>query len=264
MRSRLLPIALLLALAGVSAASADGEGLTYAGATTLQRDFMPAAAHAFQQETGIPFRLEGGNSDPGIRALQAGLVNVAGSGRFLHPPEKAAGLVGTLIGWDAMVVLVHQSNPVKNLTMEQLQGIFSGRIDNWSQVGGPNQPILVITAPQGSGMRDSLQDNLGIKEFTRREITAALVADADLQVAAMPVAICALSKSMADAAEVKIIEVNGILPAQETVASQAYPLVKPLLLVTRGKPEGAVAAFIDFCLGPKGQEIISRKFFRAR
>lgn len=261
--ARLFAVSLCAALLAVSSPAA-GEMLKYAGATTLQRDFMPEAAQLFLIETGIPFQISGGNTDPGLRALQTGLVNLAGSGRFLRPEEKAAGLVETLIGWDAIVILVHQTNPVGNLTREQLRGIFSGHLTNWRQVGGADQPILVITSPQGSGMRQSVQDDLGLTAYTPKAITAALVADGDRQVAALPAAIAAISRSMVDVAEVKAIQVDGIAPSQETVAAQSYPLIKPLLLVTRGKPAGPVARFLHLALGDRGQEILARKFYRLR
>ncbi|MBE0598531.1 MAG: phosphate ABC transporter substrate-binding protein [Desulfuromonadales bacterium] len=263
---RLVPL-LVTSLASLLLASwapASDEVITYAGATTLQRDFMPPAAQLFLRQTGIPVRLTGGNSDPGLAAVQTGAVKLAGSGRYLRPEEKRGGLVETLIGWDAIVIGVHRSNPVNNLSLRQLQEIFSGRLVNWRQVGGEDQPILVITSPKGSGMRQAVQHNLGLDSFTPQEITAALVADGDRQVAALPLAICALSQSMADSEEVKIIQVDGLFPTRETVAAQSYPLIKPLLLVTRGKPAGAVARFITMALSDQGQDIMAQKFYPLR
>jgi ABC-type phosphate transport system substrate-binding protein len=160
------------------------EILSYAGATTLQHDFMPEAAQLFHQETGISFRITGGNTDPGIKALLQEKVRIAGGGRFLRPEEKAAGLVGTLIGWDPIVIIVHRTNPIDNLTREQLGGIFSGRIRNWREVGGEDQPILVVSSPPGSGMRVTVQKEILKNEaYTAREIISLLVADDDRQVA---------------------------------------------------------------------------------
>jgi phosphate transport system substrate-binding protein len=241
------------------------QPLRYAGATTLQLDFMPEAARIFQTKSGITFDISGGNTDPGLKALQSGKVDVAGAGRFLTAAEKAAGLVETQIGWDALVVVVHQNNPVENLSLAQLRGIFTGRIANWQEVGGNDQPILVITCVEGSGMRSTVKKEiLKGEEFTNREIVAAIVADADRQIAQFPVAITAISKSMVDVPGVKILQVDGVAPDQTNIVAQRYPLIKPLTLVTIKAPRGDVARFIEFVLDPEGQRVMARKFFPAK
>jgi phosphate transport system substrate-binding protein len=254
----------LLLLCGLFASPSliMAQPLRYAGATTLQIDFMPEAARAFQAKSGVTFEIAGGNTDPGLRALQADKIDLAGAGRFLSAAEKATGLVETLVGWDALVIVVNQANPVGNLSMAQLRDIFAGRIVNWREVGGSDQPILVVTSPEGSGMRSTVKKEiLKGEEFTARGIVAALVADADRQVAQFPVAITAISKSMVDAEGVKVIQVDGISPDQTSIAARRYPLVKPLTLVTLQTPRGEAARFIEFVLNPEGQRIMARKFF---
>ncbi len=252
----------LLLLSFLPAPVRAEEILSYAGATTLQRDFMPEAAQLFRQETGISFRIAGGNTDPGLKALLDGKVLIAGAGRFLRPEEKASGLVGTLIGWDPIVIMVHRTNPIDSLTRKQLQGIFSGRIRNWREVGGEDLPILIVSSPQGSGMRATVQKEILKDEaYTTREIISVLVADADRQVAGLPAAIGAISKSMVEDPEIRVICVDGICPDAKTINGMEYPLVKPLLLVTRGKPIGTTARFIAFALGRRGQKILARKFY---
>ncbi len=266
-RKRLALVFLVLGLSlGLEAfaASQGPEHLRYAGATTLQRDFMPKAAWAFEARTGVTFGILGGNTDPGLQSLLAGKVDIAGAGRFLTDREKVAGLVETLVGWDPLAVVVHQSNPVENLGLKALQGIFSGRLASWKEVGGFDQPILVVTSPEGSGMRATVQEEILQGEaFSPHHLTSVLVEGVDLQVAHFPIAVCAVSRSMVDAPGIKILRINGLELNEENVRNGSYPLLKPLLLVTRGEPRGAADDFIRFALSSEGQAIMARKFFRA-
>lgn len=248
-------------LAGSGAWAA--EALRYAGATTLQQFYLPDAAIAFEARTGGVIHAQGGNTDPGLRALAAGNIDLAGAGRFLTPAEKAAGLVEHLIGWDALAVVVHAANPLENLSRSQLKALFSGRIANWRELGGADLPVQVISSPLGSGMRAAVTELvLGPLPMTRRELVAARVADGDDQVARNIGGLCLLSHSMVQSREVKVVAVEGVLPTRENVAAQRYPLVKPLQLVTRGKPQGPAAQFIEFSLSDQGQELLARHFIR--
>lgn len=237
------------------------EGLRYAGATTLQRDFMPEATRQFEKEFGVPITISGGNTKAGLQALLDGSADLAGSGRFLTAAEKASGLVETLIGWDALTVVVHATNPIENLTMEQLQRLASGKITNWREVGGRDLPVLFVVAPSGSGMRDAVE-RLVLQGGTisSRAIICMVVADADLQVAQLPAGFTILSNSMVDAENLKKVRLSGELPTAQSVAAKRYPLVKPLLLVSKGQPRGGVAKFVNFSRSAEGQAILARKF----
>lgn len=249
-------------LACVPVAGAE-EVLRYAGSTTLQQYYLPEAAIAFEARTGGRLLVQGGNTDPGLVALAAGKIDLAGAARFLTAGEKAAGLVETLIAWDPLAVVVQAANPVENLSRNQLQALFSGEIHNWQQLGGPNLPVQVVSSPLGSGTRVAVDELvLRGKPSTRRELVAARVVDCDDQVARYAGGITLVSHSMVEAREVKVLTVDGVLPTQDDVATQRYALVKPLLLVTRGKPRGSAEKFIEFSLSAEGQELLSRHFFR--
>lgn len=238
------------------------EPLRYAGATTLQQFYLPDAALAFEARTGGVIHVQGGNTDPGLRALAAGRIDLAGAGRFLTPAEKAAGLVEHQIGWDALAVVLHAGNPLENLSRSQLKALLSGQIANWRELGGADLPVQVISSPLGSGMRAAVTELvLGTLPMARRELVSARVVDSDDQVARHVGGICLLSHSMVQSREVKVVAVEGVLPTRENVANKRYALVKPLQLVTRGKPQGLAAQFIEFSLSDQGQELLARHFF---
>lgn len=248
-----------LLLGGVASGS---EILRYAGASTLQRNFMPEASLRFGAAHNVTFKVDGGNSAAGLKALRAGVIDLAGSGRFLTTQEKAAGLVEHLLGWDPLVVVVHVTNPLGNLSSADLRRLLLGTVRNWKEVGGRDLPILQVAAPSGSGIREAVDDLfLADRHLSPPAIISLVVADADRNVALLPAAFTVTSLSMVDVEQVKIITVDGFLPTRINVAAGNYSLLKPLLLVTKGKPKGTLALFVNFAKSPEGQAIIAHKFF---
>lgn len=261
LRQFLILMAILLFTVG--GAWAEGV-LRYAGATTLQRFFMPEIGRIFTNDTAIKVKIEGGNTGPGIKALLKGDVDMAGAGRLLTDAEKQQGLVEHFLGWDVLAVIVHEDNPLDDLSREQLQGIFSGELTNWQQVGGADQPIVVVTSPKGSGMRNAVTNLiLHEKDYLSREIVSAIVAASDQQVSLFSAGITALSRSMLDAEHVKTVKVDGVAATAENVATGKYALTKVLTLVTHGEPQGSLARFIDLVKSPKGKKALQRSFVPA-
>lgn len=257
-------MAIFLTIALVGNVYAEGL-LRYAGATTLQRFFMPEIGRAFTEATAIKVQIEGGNTGPGISALLKGEIDVAGAGRHLTDEEKKKGLVEHFLGWDALAIIVHEQNPVKSLSMAQLQQIFSGEVSNWKDVGGTDAPIVLITCPKGSGMRSAVKSLiLEDKNFSDSEIVSAIVAEADQQVSMFPVAITALSHSMLDATGVKAVLVDNVGPTAENITNGSYPLAKPLALVTKGQPKDDLERFITLVKSPQGKAALQKSFVPAQ
>lgn len=254
-------MAVVIAMTGSATAE---ELLRYAGATTLQRFYMPEVARVFRNDTAITINIEGGNTGPGIAALLKGEVDMAGAGRLLTEEEKSQGLVEHFLGWDVLSILVNKDNPVDDLSMEQLQGVFSGETSDWKALGGNSGPLLVVTCPKGSGMRSAVQKLiLKEKNYLEKEVVSAIVSEADQQLSMFSTGITALSKSMHDAPNVKAIKVNGVAPTAENIADGLYPLVKPLTLVTRGEPKGDLGRFFDLVKSEQGKALLKKSFVPA-
>jgi phosphate transport system substrate-binding protein len=256
----------------ISAAAAfAGDELTYSGSSTIGMSILDAGAvKAFDQKTGIKFvSIEQPGSGKGIQALLDGKVTLAGVSRALKSEEKAKKLLGTAIGYDAIAVFIHKNNPVKNLTKDQVKGIFTGKIKNWKEVGGKNAPIEPNTEIAGEkratmlAFQEMAMDNAaygtGFKEidFPRDQI---------VDVAKNENSICGVSFGLLAAVSgdlrgnVKAATVNGIAPTDANIQSGAYLISRPLLLVTTGLPKGDVKKFIDFMLSPEGQKIVGMNF----
>jgi phosphate transport system substrate-binding protein len=252
------------------------QGIGYSGSSTIGQSILEAAGakKAFESKTGIKFTsFEVPGSGKGVEALIAGKVNVAGASRPLKPAEKSAGVLGTVIGYDAVAVFIHKDNPIKDLSKEQLKGIFTGKIKNWKEVGGKDAPIAVNTEIQGGKratmemfnelVMDKAPYGAGFKEID-------LPKDQIIEVAKNPNGIGTPSLGLLAAvpadvrAKVKAIFVDGIEPTPDDIQSGAYLISRPLNLATMGPPKGDVKAFVDFMLSPEGQTFVAKDFVPVR
>ncbi len=251
------------------------EELRYVGSSTIGTSIVKAgAAETFTRKSGTRFvAIEEPGSGRGIQALIEGRTTLAGSSRSLRAGERKQGVIGTVIGYDAIAVFVHASNPITNLTKEQLQGIFTGAITNWKEVGGRDAPIAPNTEIQGAGratiemftelVLDGAAHGEGFKEID-------LPRDQLIEVASNPNAICGVSLGLLAAipadqqSRIKAVAVNGLEPTDLNVQSGAYLIARPLVLATRGLPSGQAREFIRFMLSPEGQAIVSKNFVPAR
>lgn len=273
MKSRIIGLMLLIAacLAGAAAASSSRGGLSYSGSSTIGMGILEAGAlKAYEEKKGGKFALvEMPGSGKGIEALLGGKVSIAGVSRQLKKNEKEQGLIGTVIGYDAIAVFVHADNPVRNLSKEQLKGIFTGRIRNWKEVGGkdlaiePNTEIAGAKRATMLEFQEMVMDNApygeGFKQidFPRDQI---------IETAKNEKAICTVSRGLLMRlsaymrTKVKVVTVNGAAPNEADILSRAYGISRPLLLVTDGKPRGEAKQFIDFMLSPEGQKKVRINF----
>jgi phosphate transport system substrate-binding protein len=274
LRSRIVALAAAVLFLPSLALAADG--LSYSGSSTIGQSILEAAGakRAFESKSGIKFKgFEVPGSGKGVEALIAGKVSVAGASRPLKPAEKSAGVLGTVIGYDAVAVFVHKDNPVSDLSKEQLKGIFTGKITNWKEVGGKDAPIAVNTEIQGAKratmeifnelVMDKAAYGKGFKEID-------LPKDQIVEVAKTPNGIGTPSFGLLAAvpadvrAKVKAIAVDGIPPTADDIQSGAYLISRPLNLATMGPPKGDVKAFVDFMLSPEGQSFVAKDFVPVR
>jgi len=231
------------------------------------------AIKAFEKKTGIKVVIpKVGGCGYSVKALKEGKIDV---GAMCCPANKdetgRLGLVDTSIARDAIVFVVHKSNPVNNLTTEQLRGIYQGRIKNWKEVGGPDKPIhpyAHIMCPNREevmrqflvGVRDYKKGKVGINN----ELFAPWVTNIKDEtkvcdhIAADPNGIAPVSRSMVTD-DVKVIAVDGVMPTTENIKNETYPIVRYLHIVTKGYPSGAAKKLIEFLRSAEGQRLIAKE-----
>jgi phosphate transport system substrate-binding protein len=213
---------------------------------------------------GIPNNKPGG-TNKGLRNLLDGNVVIAASSRTLKPEEAKAGIKLIPIAKDALAIAVGIDNPFQgSLTQAQVKDIYTGKITNWSQVGGPNVPIKVINRARASGTRDVFQELvLQYAEFapdgpnfitlTRDETTPMLRMLGNNGIGYSTIA------QIKGQQTVRLVPINGIAPTDTAkVQSGEYPIARSLYLAVPPKTSPVVKEFIEFALSPEGQKAIER------
>jgi phosphate transport system substrate-binding protein len=239
--------------------SASAGELKYVGSSTVGK-FMSDAAAAYTSST---FKIDtqpesgGGESCP-----MRGACDIGGVAREVGSDFIGQGVQATLIGKDAIGVVVNADNPVKALSKAQLNDIFTGKVTNWSQLGGPDLKIKPLIVKQGSATRSIFQAAvMGGSEYVGAEV---VTPDAKIigETARDKGAIGQISFSFLQGASgIKALDVDG---QKAAVTNPAYPITRPLYLTTKGAPAGDVKAFIDWAVSPAGQEVVKKSFVVAQ
>lgn len=269
-------VILLLAPAGCGRQAQQANSLQIKGSDTMVNLGQAWAEEFMKSDPGASVAVTGGGSGTGIAALLSGTCEIAELSRELKPEEidlarqKGFAPRQITVALDGLAVVVHPANPVSRLTLDQLAAVFSGAIRNWDGIGGQDLPVVVLSREVNSGTHVYFKEHVlrrGRKESQAEFAANALMlpssqAIAD-EVAQNPGAIGYFGMGYVSA-RVKTLEVARdaaspfVAPSIENVVSQAYPISRPLLMVTRGAPQGLAAKFLDFVLSPAGQGIVAR------
>ena len=228
------------------------------GSTSMEK-VIGALGEAFMEaNSGVNFTYNPTGSGSGITAVSEGRCDIGLSSRALKDSEVASGLVGTVLAYDGIAVIVNPANTVEDLDIETIAKIYTGKITNWSEVGGADAEIVLVGREAGSGTRS------GFEELTetvdkckyRQELTS--TGDVITAVAQNPDAIGYASlASVKDS--VKALKVAGVTPTEETVKDGTYLIQRPFVLVTKeGVALSPVAqAFFDYATKGQANDIIT-------
>ena len=234
------------------------EAISVAGSTTVQ-PLAEKLAEAFNATyPNVKIDVAGGGSSAGVKAAGDSTADIGMASREIKQSEIDAypQMQIFVIARDGIAIVAHPQVPVDDLTIEQVRGIFAGDITNWSEVGGDNQPIAVISREEGSGTRGAFEEMvMGEEKITDKAIFQDSNGTVRTAVASTPDSIAYLSFGYLDNT-VSPIDVNGVTPTEANASSGTYPIVRPLNLVTPGEPTGIVKTWLDWILGPEGQEIV--------
>jgi phosphate transport system substrate-binding protein len=232
--------------------------LVIAGSTSVQPLAEELAQEFMSRNPRVRVQVQGGGSSAGITAAKGGAADIGTSSRELKPEEK--GLHEVKIALDGIAVVVHPTNPVTNLTSEQVRKIFSGELTNWKQLGGPAKPIMLVTREAGSGTRGAFEELLLAKKSV---VSSAIVQGSTgavaSSVAQAPDAIGYVSIGALDKT-IKAVSLDGVKATEANVRNKTYKLARPFLFLTKGQPSGLAKAFIDYVLGAGGQKIVAGEF----
>ena len=236
--------------------------LVIEGSTTVEPMARRFADVCRSAHPDLRIALSATGSGDGARALIAGTCDIACMSRFMKDKEfKAAVENGVnptfhLLAMDGIAVVVHRDNPVDSLTLEQTRAVFSGRISNWREVGGPDRAIMVISRPANSGTHDIFNSVVMHGEATAEAESLESNADVEARVAGSPGAIGYLALGYLQG--VKPLHIDGIEASFANVASGRYPISRPLFMVTDGYPKlgSPVHQIVTMARKQVGQDIV--------
>ena len=233
--------------------------ISMVGSTSMEK-LANALSEAFMEEyPDVTVTAEFVGSGAGIEAVTIGTADIGNSSRSLKDEEKAAGVVENVVAIDGIAVCVDPANEVADLTKEQLTNIYNGTVTNWKEVGGADEPIIVIGREAGSGTRGAFEELVdlvdGCKYANELDSTGAVIA----KVASTPGAIGYASLDALDDS-VKSLSLEGVEATAENIKAGNYFLSRPFVMATKGEiseQNDLVQAWFDFVLGDEGQQVAS-------
>jgi len=282
-----LLLAILIALA-VTACSGSGDGnsgdaesgpvraIQNKGSDTLVNIALAWAETYRDVEPSVDIAVTGGGSGTGIAALINGTVDVANASRPMKDNEiedaRANGIepVEHVVAIDALAVILHPENPVSKLTIGQLSDIFTGRVTNWSELGGNDAPIIVVSRETNSGTHVYFLEEVvrrGEKEnkdiFAAQTLLMPSSVGITSEVRRNPNAIGYDGLGYVDSEHEKILAVAQnsdapyVAPSVESASDNSYPLSRNLFMYTAGEPDGVLADYLSWILSAEGQQIVA-------
>jgi phosphate transport system substrate-binding protein len=244
--------------------TAEALELSWVGCGITRNAFMADLAAAYEEETGTSITIAGGGATKGIRAVTGKQADIGGSCRFtLDKNREEAGATMIPVAWDALVVVVHKSNPIDSMSLRQLRRLYQGKITNWSQLGGKNQPLeLLIREGKISGVGYTLRQHLFEDpdvEFKSKHVFPSS-GPLEKMVEKSPNAVAVTGIASAHKRDFKILKLEGRDPNFENIRTGNYILYRPLYLVHNKNAPNSLESdhFIQYALGPKGREIIRK------
>jgi phosphate transport system substrate-binding protein len=274
---------LLLSACGASSASQGPADARYSiqnvGSDTMV-NLALAWAETFQDEhSDTRIAVTGGGSGTGIAALINGTVDIANASRQIKPEEVGRAQANKIepvehvVARDAIAVIVHPSNPVEHLTLEQISHIYTGKITNWRRVGGEDRPIVLLSRESNSGTHVFFLEEvirLGDKKsaalFSPETLLLPSSEGITAEVRQNPNAIGYDGLGYVTP-DVKMLAVARdaqgpfVLPGIESVNGKTYPIARDLYMYTVGRPTGQIAQYLEWIASPAGQEIVAELGF---
>ena len=229
-------------------------GITVAGSTSVEPFAELLAEEYMYRHPESHIYVQGGGSTAGIEAAITGAANIGMSSRNLIGDEKK--LHAVTIAKDAIAVIVHPSSPIVDLPLDRIREIFSGKITNLKELGGPNRSIDIVTREEGSGTRESFQKFVMGKEDIS---LGALVQDSNgavrQVVASNHNAIGYISLGLVNE-QVRALKISGVKPNLTEIDNGKYTLVRPFLFIFKEEPMGEAKSFLEFVLSPLAQKLL--------
>ncbi|MDY5217134.1 MAG: phosphate ABC transporter substrate-binding protein, partial [Lachnospiraceae bacterium] len=230
------------------------------GSTSMEKLCEAMSESFMEANPGVTVTVEYTGSGAGLEALAAGSIDIGNASRKLKDAEKENGSVENIVAIDGIAVIAEKSNTVTDITAEDLAKVYKGEVSNWKELGGDDQPIVVIGREAGSGTRDAFEELMEVKDACvyaqELDSTGAVLA----KVASTPGAIGYVSLDVVDDTVIGL-KIDGVEPTEEQILAGNYVLQRPFVMATTGElseQNEIVKAWFDYIGSETGKEIIKK------
>ncbi|MDR1429195.1 MAG: phosphate ABC transporter substrate-binding protein [Spirochaetaceae bacterium] len=247
-------------------AAAAPYTVTVAGSTSVSPLMELLTAEYKNLRGNVSFNISATGSGDGIKAVPAETAEIGMSSRELSPAEIGSGIDEHLIAIDGIAVIVNSGNPVSNLTIDQIRGIYTGAISDWSQVGGRAGRIAVVSREPGSGTRGAFEEIVRFQDqLVRGSIEFDGTGAVKAEISRNADAIGYISLGSVDNS-VKTLNVGGVPATTANVINGTYLIARPFLLLTKkGRTlNSETLAFLDWILTDAGQAIVKTSWISVK
>ncbi len=255
-------------------AMSSGDGLSgqlqLAGSTTVQ-PLAEVLAEAFMADhPDVTIEVQGGGSSVGVTSAGEGTVDIGDASRNVKDSEftEFPDLQVIPIAYDGIAIVTNPDLQLPSLSIDQVKAIFAGEITNYSEVGGPDAEIVVVSREEGSGTRAAFEELVMAAGDSEAMITEnALLQQSNGQirttVSTTPDAIGYLSFGFLDSS-INTVAIDSIDPTVANVKNGSYPIFRPLNMLTNGDPSALAQAFLDYILSADGQAIVAEDYITVK
>lgn len=244
---------------GSASAATELSGAVTTGGSTSVESVIGILTEAFKEiQPNVDVTYDPTGSGAGITGASEGTLDIGLSSRALKDDE-AEMLDATVFALDGIAIVVNNENTVEDLSLEQIKGLATGEITNWSEVGGPDAPVVLVGREAGSGTRDGFESIVDVEDACVYEQELTSTGAVLAAVAANPNAFGYASLSAVDD-QVKAVTVDGVEASEATVQDGTYTIQRPFVFVTK-KGEtlsDAAQAFIDFAISGDADDLIAQ------
>ena len=261
-RAGVMAVLLLASLLFQAVPDAFAAGyLTASGCSVSNVGYLNELAKEYERQTGVKVFVRGGGSVVGIEDLRHAKVDFAASCRAREEGDPQD-VRFVQVAWDALVFIVHKTNPLNNISLETVRSIYAGKVTNWKALKGADGPIKVfISRPRKglSGVEASTMALVLKGKAPRESENTTFVASSGIveqMVEKTPEGFATTGYSSARKRAVKMLKVDGVAPTTKSILGGRYALKRPLFILTSTHPRPEVSGFLDFVLSKAGQQFI--------
>jgi phosphate transport system substrate-binding protein len=264
-RSAVLAAGLAAAVLYGSTPAQATERIVITGSSTIAPLIAEIAKRFEQQHPDVRIDVQTGGSHRGLNDARRGLADIGMVSRALKDDERD--VTPIVLAYDGVTMIVHKDNPVAELSKAQIVDIYTGKIENWSALGGPDEDIVVVNKAEGRSTLESFVEYFGVQT---KDIKADAVVGDNEQgiktVAGSPYSIGYVSIGNAEydagkGVPIKLLPLEGVPASRETVANQKFPIVRPLNLVVSKEPTGVVREFIQFTTSRDVRDVVESFYY---